>query len=118
MLSAINKVVCESLDDFGDSSDEDLAVYGEQDTGLVFNTVILSGGDLQPMVKFQQDCAGKINHDNMAGLSITDDPVVIYEEWYLKQSDLELAKKYKAILLQYWRAEIMTRELEANLKKV
>ena len=120
------KVFSESVDRFGLSVlEEDMASYDSRDTGLNFNVMILSRGGAKhgPRVKFQQDYGKRMDADNVASVTISDDPHVVRgHKWSLSSSDFEKAVKFikqnKAILLKYWRNEILTRELEAGLKKV
>ncbi len=120
------KVLSESVDAFGlPSLEEDMASYDKRDTGLPFNVMILSRGGAKhgPRVKFQQDYGTRMNADNVASLTISDDPHLVRgHEWRLSPSDFKAAVKFikmnRAILLKYWRNEILTRELEASLKKV
>ena len=102
---------------------EDACIYSFSDTGLPFNSLILGGAKHGPRVKFQQDYGKRMNADNVASVTISDDPHVVRgHKWSLSSSDFEKAVKFikqnKAILLKYWRNEILTRELEAGLKKV
>ena len=120
------KIFSESVDHFGlPTLEEDMASYDKRDTGLPFNVMILSRGGAKhgPRVKFQQDYGKRMNTDNIASVTISDDPHVVRgHKWSLSTSDFEKAVKFiklnKAILLKYWKNEILTRDLEDGLKKV
>lgn len=121
------KKLSEAVDSFGIPTEltEDMASYDSRDTGLSFNVMILSRGGAKhgPRVKFQQDYGKRMNADNVASLTISDDPKLVRgHHWLLSTQDFKRAVEFvrlnKSLLLKYWRNEILTRELEAGMKRV
>lgn len=119
------KVLSEAVDSFGIPLAEDMASYDKRDTGLPMNVIILSrGGEKHgPRVKFQQDHGQRLNRRNTTSVTISDDPKIPKgQKWELSAQDFKMAcqfiRKNKALLLKYWRGELLTRELEAGLTKV
>ncbi len=126
MKDAMSKMrVLESLDRLGIPLEEDMASYDHRDTGLPFNVMISSKGGAKhgPRVKFQQDYGSRMNVSNVASVTVSDEPKVARgHEWKLPSNNFVMAAEFvrlnRRILLKYWNNAILTRELEAGLKKV
>jgi hypothetical protein len=117
--------VSESVDGFGIPLFEDMASYDYRDTGLPMNVVILSrsGESHGPRIKIQQNYAKDLRKDDLVSVTISGDPVVPRgQKWLLTAKDFRLARKFVLlnleILLKYWNGEMLTRELELEMKKV